>query len=247
MHGRAVAPRSPLITPQDSQSLRTLLEEGIDFTESVIWLDELQQFLGPGGLTVSDLSAITRENPGCRLVGTVRTQVLEQLSPSDGTEPPEWSVVRQAELIWARPMLTEVEKSEAIRLIPSISLAFLDSVGLAEYLSASPDLIKRYEAAQDNHPVAYFLIRAACGLAEAGVTTSDLGQVCSLAEAMAIVESVKFDTGLIDCELKWTEDAVYGTSALLTVESGKVKPSTTSLNILRYWRVAPAMSSGRMQ
>jgi hypothetical protein len=45
-------PAAPLLIPESGKSLRELMGEGLDPAGVVVWLDDLERFLGPDGLTV---------------------------------------------------------------------------------------------------------------------------------------------------------------------------------------------------
>jgi membrane protein YdbS with pleckstrin-like domain len=52
-------PDAPLLVPESGQALRDLVDEGLDPGGVVVWLDDLERFLGPDGLTLGLLARLT--------------------------------------------------------------------------------------------------------------------------------------------------------------------------------------------
>jgi transposase len=72
-------PDAPLLVPESGQALRELVDEGLDPAGVVVWLDDLERFLGPDGLTVGLLARLTRNK--AILVATIRSQAREAYRP----------------------------------------------------------------------------------------------------------------------------------------------------------------------
>jgi hypothetical protein len=72
-------PDAPLLVPESGQALRHLVDEGLDPAGVVVWLDDLERFLGPDGLTVGLLARLTRGK--AILVATIRSQAREASGP----------------------------------------------------------------------------------------------------------------------------------------------------------------------
>ncbi len=99
LHGRAAAGKTraalhavrmvrgdtPLLVPRDGRALRELVQAGVlDTGPLVVWLDDLERFLGPDGF---DLAMLHRLCPaGQRRVSVVATMRDEVLAPT--TTPP---------------------------------------------------------------------------------------------------------------------------------------------------------------
>jgi hypothetical protein len=59
-------PDAALLVPESSQALRDLVGEGLDPAGVVVWLDDLERFLGPDGLTLGLLTRLTKLVRRCR-------------------------------------------------------------------------------------------------------------------------------------------------------------------------------------
>ena len=55
-------PDAPLLIPESGKALRELVGEGLDPAGVVLWLDDLERFLGPDGLTIGLLTRLVSRN-----------------------------------------------------------------------------------------------------------------------------------------------------------------------------------------
>ena len=70
-------PDAPLLVPESGKALRDLVGEGLDVAGVVVWLDDLERFLGPDGLTIGLLNRLTSGK--AILVATIRSDERETL------------------------------------------------------------------------------------------------------------------------------------------------------------------------
>ena len=84
-------PDAPLLIPESGKALRELVGEGLDPAGVVVWLDDLERFLGPDGLTMGLLTRLASGK--AILVATIRSQVRETYRPRNELRPPEWEVL----------------------------------------------------------------------------------------------------------------------------------------------------------
>ena len=84
-------PHAPLLVPESGEALRDLLDQGLDPAGVVVWLDDLERFIGSAGLTVALLTRLTAAK--AILVATIRSQVRrhtglgKRWSPRVGGDP----------------------------------------------------------------------------------------------------------------------------------------------------------------
>jgi TPR repeat protein len=163
---RSVLPRWRLFMLGDATTLTELVAGGADLTNSVIWLDETQNFLtGPDRLraaTVRQLLADTT-NPTI-LIGTIWPTVYEQLrapvtrtdSGSDGAEDinkdarevlalaRRFTLGAWSNQEWARATELASTDPRIAQVLPQRNQG-----GLTQMLSAAPELIHRWEQADN--------------------------------------------------------------------------------------------------
>ncbi|MFD7479984.1 tetratricopeptide repeat protein, partial [Streptomyces sp. NPDC059837] len=161
---RAVLPRWRLFMPGDAATVTELVAGGADLKHSVLWLNETQDFLtGPDRLKAATVRRILADtNRPVILIGTIWPTSYEQLrTPTDSTDNEggdgedlnkdarevlelarRFSLGTWSDQEWARAEeLTSVD--------PRIGqvLRHRDQAGLAQMLSAAPELIHRWEQA----------------------------------------------------------------------------------------------------
>jgi uncharacterized protein len=143
-----------LLAPASKASFPALLELGVPLP-AVVWLDELDQYLGTDGLSVHMLERLLDAGSGAlTLIGTIRARRYARFQEYEGdTLPqgdtlPERMVLQRAAVI---KMELRLDADERARVVgqganPRIAAALmqLDRYGLAEYLAAGPALLDRW-------------------------------------------------------------------------------------------------------
>jgi hypothetical protein len=80
-----------LYQPADGKSIREHLASGARFERVLVWLDDLEQFLGSGGLTDGELTSLCT-SPTVAVIATVRSSAYDTLQPTSDIKPPGWEV-----------------------------------------------------------------------------------------------------------------------------------------------------------
>jgi hypothetical protein len=157
-----------LLVPHTRQSLRRLLDGGVEFRDVVVWLNDLERWLGPDGLDLGLLRRLLGD--GHRrmvVVATMRASEYVARSPEqeqDRVDPGrelrwvEREVLDQAARVELARRFSGPERQRAQQRAwdPRIAdaLAHAGTYGLAEYLAAGPRLWQRWRGglAVDNPP-----------------------------------------------------------------------------------------------
>jgi hypothetical protein len=100
-------PHALLLAAVSSKALRELFDGGLDPAGLVVWLDDLERFLGTDGLTVGLLDRLT--TGGAIVVATIRVEQRETYRPQDELRPPEWDVLQRFSEISLQRRLTDPE------------------------------------------------------------------------------------------------------------------------------------------
>ncbi|MET8705078.1 tetratricopeptide repeat protein, partial [Streptomyces californicus] len=180
---RAELPRHRVAAPADGPDLITAVEV-VDRTTTpcVVWLDDLETYLGPEGLEPGLLAEITRLR--IPALATMRHQQFEIFATPErtirtGTEHARAvavgaRVLRQMEPIeidrvWSAQELERAADAGDDRIADA--LTHHGNYGLAEYLAAGPALLQEWHRANrpGGHPRAAALIAAAVDLARTGL------------------------------------------------------------------------------
>lgn len=183
---RSQRPDHLLAVPASREALGAVVESLSDVLHAVLWLDDLERFLGPGGLTPAIVDGLTtKSGREIVLLATMRTVEYERFTarsaPAAGDEERSawWAsrdVVRTARLIfldrlWSPP---ELEAAARFETDPRIARALrqADAFGIAETLAAGPVLLRDWRNAwtPGAHPRAAALVSAAVDCRRAGLS-----------------------------------------------------------------------------
>lgn len=177
-----------LVVPQDRDAVATAIEKAESTRCSVLWLDDLENYLGTGGLTRSGIARLLAGKRSHRvIIATLRAAEESRLTSETSGEEGRWQfhkdareVLEQAYRLPLARMFSreEEDRTRAQAWDPRIAgaLAQSDVYGLAEYLAAGPELLRDWENAWSantdprlpSHPRGAALIAAAVDIRRCG-------------------------------------------------------------------------------
>jgi tetratricopeptide (TPR) repeat protein len=226
-----------LLVPHARQSLPRLLDGGVEFREMVVWLNDLERWMGPDGLDLGSLRRLLRD--GHRrvvVVATMRASEYVARSP----EQEQGRVDPGRELRWVeREVLDQAVRVELARRFsgpereraeqrawdPRIAdaLAHAGAYGLAEYLAAGPRLWQRWRdgLAVDNPPerlAGAAIVAVAIDCRRAGLTRPVSEALLRDLYLGYLDTSVgrRMAPGAFALGLAWATEPIQATSALLS-------------------------------
>lgn len=160
---RACVPDWRLVHPPDADAVRALAQSPL--SRMVVWLDELQRYLGDPGITGATMRALRAA--GAIVIGTIWPEIYLERSVSvrwggDGSDD-DRELLKLANVIDVAASLTDQERHRATTLAAfdrrlRIALSTMD-VGPMQVLAAGPALVRRWVQAPD--PYAKAVITAA--------------------------------------------------------------------------------------
>lgn len=182
---RALYPDHYLIAPVDRKSLQACLPVILEHHRAVLWLDDLERFLGSEGLTASYVNRVLGgEKRRAIVVATIRTSehdryALRAESELVGNERESWYAARdvialattiELQRLWSRSELNQAQMFVDDERIRS-ALRLADRFGVAEVLAAAPELVNDWRSAwrPGAHPRGAALVAAAVDCRRAGV------------------------------------------------------------------------------
>ncbi|MEU4765493.1 hypothetical protein AB0H12_19765 [Actinosynnema sp. NPDC023794] len=225
---RAAHPDRALVVPRTPGSLDKLISLGVDFSDCVVWLDDLDRYLGAGGVSLQTITALTAGGSGtCCVVATMRNNAKRVYAPANGQDTPEWRVIQQAESRSLDRLLTESELDRMVAVLPHVTPSALANRGLAEYLSAARDLVDRFDDAASAHPCGHHLVLAAVDLTRCGLRAPATDHLFAVARAIRPATEPEWSDDDLTEALRWACEAVYGTSSL-------VRLTDTGLRVFDY-------------
>jgi hypothetical protein len=183
---RAHTPDHLLAVPSGRDALAVITTRLFESSRSILWLDDLERFLGPGGLTPTTVASLTTMRTGRStvIVATMRTAEFERFTsraepPLDEQGRSAWrasrDVLRSAHIITMRRLWSAVELAAAAAFADDSRIARAlqqaKTFGVAETVAAGPELLRdwRNACAPGSHPRGAALVAAAVDSRRAGL------------------------------------------------------------------------------
>jgi len=183
----ATLPRHVLVCPSSREAVSVAVTQAAQARRCVLWLDDLERFLGSGGLTAAQLGRLIIGAGNHRVIlATLRAAEEARLADAaadadDGVRDAlrdTRRVLDQATTIRMARMFSpeELDRARARDWDPRVAEALGHSrkYGIAEYLAAGPELLQDWEdargAAAGPHARGAALVAAAIDLRRAGHT-----------------------------------------------------------------------------
>jgi TPR repeat protein len=217
-------PKRLLLVPTHKAALPGLIKAkavpGFDLKlpDSVIWLDDLEKWIGADGLTKNVFERLTSAPHGkVTVMATIRLEELAKLEIAKEVKqlvPPNCVVDLERKLSPG-----ELSRAETKRSDPRIAAALRESdrYGLAEYLAAGPELVERLRAGRNGTPVGYAIVRAAVDWRRAGLQRAVTGGALQMLYPIYLLDArpSQFDSETFHAGLNWATERICGTAALL--------------------------------
>jgi hypothetical protein len=182
---RSELPRRLLAVPAGRESLVAIAATLEGTRPSVLWLDDLERFMGPGGLTPAVMAGLTDSaNSNVIVLATIRVSEYDRFAARNENtvsdqDRPAWrassDVLRRAHVISMNRRWSPSELETAAKFAddPRIAKALgrAQVFGVAETLTAGPELVRdwRNAWAPGTHPRAAALVAAAVDCRRAGL------------------------------------------------------------------------------
>jgi tetratricopeptide (TPR) repeat protein len=157
---RATLPDHSLIAPDGLDAIPDAVSQAVEERRCVLWLDDLERFLGPGGITGADLARLLSGSGHHRvIVATIRAMEQARLTADLRDDDRAWQGLRDVREVLdqsrqiriARLFTTsELERAQSREWDPRIADAIehADTHGIAEWLAAGPLLLRDWERAR---------------------------------------------------------------------------------------------------
>jgi len=237
----AVLPGHTLIVPNNREALAYAVRQAISSRRCVLWLNDLERFLGPGGLTTSMVAGIVGASREHRVIlATLRAIQADHFSDHDPAADPGLQQARresrlaleQATQIRVSRVFTAAERQRAALSADDVrireALAHADQYGIAEYLGAGPDLLADWENAWSantepgapSHPRAAALIAAAVDVRRAGFAAAAPRGLLEAVHQGYLDQrgGARLRAEPLDAAWEWATQPRRATTALLQIE-----------------------------
>jgi eukaryotic-like serine/threonine-protein kinase len=230
---RSRLPDHVFIRPAPAE-LEEALALALDHRDSVIWLDDLERYLGADGFAPEMLSPVLAEAGHHTVVlATMRTSQRAAYSPRQFVGPQaeegrsfvlagrvlELASEVRLERMWSASELGRAARTADSRLARAVERA--DEFGVAQYLAAAPELLSRWQDARgshpDGHPRGYALVTAATDARRVGyhrgIPLDVLRRLHDTYLRLGTDRYARLESW--DEALAWATTAAYSTSSLL--------------------------------
>ncbi|MBP2477920.1 tetratricopeptide (TPR) repeat protein [Crossiella equi] len=180
---RRLRPDDFFLAPLGTAPLRPVLETAAERQPCVLWLDDLERYLRPDGLTLAGISQLLARTPGVLVLATIRTPALEvygarREASLDADRLGPWRTGREVLNLATEVRLprrwSEAELARArVHTDPRLRAAAAKSgeFGVAELLADGPELVNDWHGAwrPGGHPRGAALVAAAVDCRRAGL------------------------------------------------------------------------------
>ncbi|MFJ8630200.1 tetratricopeptide repeat protein [Streptomyces sp. NPDC093568] len=195
---------------------------------AVLWLDDIDEYLRPGGVDTKVLKAFSKRKPPITVVGTITSEWFTRLSnPKSEVNRTASQVLADARRIVLARLLRDEERAEARRYYPDED--FSDR-GIGEQMVAAPLVEERFNGGHDACPEGWAVVRAATDWHRMGcevpLTRKALSELFARYLAAGPSHRAANDAAL-EKGITWATTSVVGTIALLSeYAAGTYGPGT---------------------
>jgi TPR repeat protein len=215
---RRAFPDRGFVMPERAQSLREVLAlaEAPNLAGAIVWLDDLERYLGPEGLSHNVLDVLARHEPPAVVVATMRSAEYERLEGD-----------RQA----SRNLREIVERARLIRLGTFLSAAELEALqgrgtdaevvdaiareGLGPYIVSGPRLLDRLRNGAASCPEGVAVARAALDWRRAGAFEEIPEPALRALFELCLPKHLDADDARFERGLEWAREPLAGATGLI--------------------------------
>jgi tetratricopeptide (TPR) repeat protein len=157
-----------IVFPDSKDTLASLDSIENMLSDTVIWLDDINRYIGAGGITPDALQRLT--DKGNAVIATIRARAYNRYMPSSDVKSPEWDVLKTFERVFLDRELSTAEKERvADALGDDITVARISSVGLGEYVGAAELIDESLKLGPSVSPAGYALVLGAADWRRVGI------------------------------------------------------------------------------
>ena len=223
-------PEHRLVAPPHGADLRILPSHIQGYTgDCAIWLDDLEGYLGPQGLQPAVLTALT--NLRVPVLATMSDAMYEKCRPLAKNQAPafllgtpvlgqvlDMAVLIHIEREWTSTELERAAECTDVRF--QEALEHHGPYGIAEYLTAGPDLWALWKGARRSthsggHPRGHALIASAIAIARMGFLGPIPPGLLREAHTNYLESSAHLAPESFESAMEWCKEFRYGATSLL--------------------------------
>jgi len=231
---RALLPNHRLVEPASRASAQDAVSLAVSLSKSVVWLDDLERFLGTGGLTAAGMRDVLA-GPDRFVLATLRAEEYARFSGPRGVGEPAqevlragWDIIRLATRVdlgrsWSGDELSRAREHVSDPRIAD-ALAHAADFGVAEYVASGPQLLAAWRDAwaPGTHPRAAAMVLAAVDARRVGVHRPLPPALLTRLHVpyLAARGADRLRPESVEEALAWATTPLYATSSLLLPSDG---------------------------
>jgi tetratricopeptide (TPR) repeat protein len=186
-----------IVFPDSKETFASLDSIDSMLSDTVIWLDDINSYIGAGGITPDALQRLTER--GNILIATIRAREYNRYMPSSDVKSPEWDVLRTFERVILDRLLSETEKERiADALDDGVTAARISNIGLGEYVGAAELIDQSLRLGPSVSPAGYAMVLGAADWRRAGIERPIPGRLLPLLAAPHLKDSRRFEVTASD-------------------------------------------------
>jgi len=183
--------------PDSKDTLASLDSIEDMLNDAIIWLDDINLFIGAGGITADALQRLTEK--GNLVIATIRARAYDRYLPSSDVKSPEWDVLKTFQKVFLDRQLSAAEKERvADALDDDVTAARISSVGLGEYVGAADLIDQTLNLGPSVSPTGYAIVLGAADWRKVGIDRPIPGHLLPLLATPHLEEQRRFEATASD-------------------------------------------------
>ena len=208
-------PDARVLFPKSDDDVEKLLKNWRrPIRDTIIFLDELERFLGKEEFTLGVLNTWTDDS--CTVVATTTRMNYTRWRAELDSKFPGWEIVNRFHTLPLEAKLSNTELEAVRNTSYAKDLASIEQLGLGRVLGRAEDIRRRFTSALDSHQGRAGLVKAAVDWSRVGLGSTSKEALLTLAKA--------YDDDLWedpDWEAEWSWEIGKTTDAPLVLHTGK--------------------------
>ena len=155
------------LMPGTRETLAALGAAHSSTQDSVIFLDDIDRLLGPGGITQAEFDGLAERNA---VVGTIREHEYDGYFPTSRLRPPEWDVLSMFSRVFLHRELSTQEEDRLRQAVDDAEIRDrIIQAGIGEYVGAAEYIAEALRTGYSASPPGHALVLGAADWARTGM------------------------------------------------------------------------------
>jgi tetratricopeptide (TPR) repeat protein len=157
-----------VVIPNSREALASLDSADVVIHDSVIFLDDINRLIGPGGIADGALDRLIAALN--IIIATIRAAEYDRFQPTDKLRPPEWDVLSVFERVFISRELSDAELQRLAEAVADPGVrARVQRVGVGEYAGAAEYIAEALRLGPSVSPAGFALVLGAADWRRAGM------------------------------------------------------------------------------